>query len=364
MDPKEQIIKTVYEDLSSAACYSGIDAVLKEAKKYNKSITKKDVQNVLIEQKSYTLHKPRRIKYKRLKTIPIGFMTNMQADLADFQRISKYNDGFRYLLVTVDILSRQIFVTPVKSKSSPDMIIAFRNLFKKTPIIPQFLFTDKGMEFQAKELKEFYKKNYIIKQVAQSPDVKAAMAERAIRTIKTRLYKYFTHMETLRWVDIIDKIVLAINNNVNRTIKMRPNDVTFDNADVLWNRLYNQENNQATKNFKYKIGDNVRIGKAKKEFEKGYLPNYTDEVFTIDSVKTGQFPANYRLIDQKGEEILGKFYNEELSKVGHSVEKPTAYSIEKVLSTRMRKGKPEYLVQWKNLPLKKATWIRNSDIII
>lgn len=367
----EEIVKNAYENLNSVSCYSGIDSVYREAKKQNPKLTKKDVENALVKIKSFSLHKPRRIRFKRLKTIPIGYMTHMQADLADFQRVSAHNDGYRYLLVCVDVLSRQIYVAPVHSKSSDDMIKAFSAVFKTTPMIPQFLFTDKGLEFQAKELKRFYAKSQLIKQVAQSPDVKAAMAERTIRTIKTRLYKYFTHKETVRWVDVIDKLVDSLNHSINRSIKMRPADVNFENGDALWDRLYGSANNRSLRKQRLKtrlphsIGDHVRIAKAKKDFEKGYLPNYTQEVFTIENVKKNESPQNYRLIDQNGQEIVGKFYKEELSRAVPDPQRlAKRYIIEKVLATRTRKGQPEYLVKWEHMPIQKAVWIRRSDIII
>lgn len=361
---REAIIKKVFTDLKSPACYSSAENVFKEARKFDKSLSLEAVRRELEKYKTYTLHKARRIKFKRLKTIPSGFMTDMQADLADFQRVAKYNDGFRYLLVGIDVLSRRIFTAPVKSKSSKDMIMAFNVLFQKTPELPQYLFTDKGVEFQAKDMKTYFSKKNILKRVAQSPNVKAGFAERCIRTIKTRLYKYFTDTETLRWVDAVDRIVASLNKTRHRITRMRPIDVNFDNADELWEYLYSNANNAVKKDPRFKEGDTVRISKAKKEFEKGYLPNYTSELFTVDVVKKNQDPSNYRLVDMKGEEIIGKFYNEELARTNPGAEDKRHYEIEKVLESRTRAGKPEYYVKWKGLPLKFATWIRRSDIII
>lgn len=356
-----KIMKNVFTNLKSPACYSSIENVYQESKKTDPLLTRKKVEEELSKSRTYTIHKTKRIRFKRMKTVPIGFMTDMQADLADFQKVSKENDGYRYLLVGVDVLSRRVFTAPVKSKSSKDMRKAFDILLKKTPEFPQFLYTDKGVEFQAKEMKEYFIKHNIQKHVTQSPDVKAAVAERFIRTIKQRLYKYFTEKQTLRWLDAVDSIVNALNHTKNRSTQMRPVDVNFTNAHELWTRLYGHESS-VNKKSKFKEGDHVRISKAKKAFEKGYLPNFTNEIFTIDTVKKRKEPINYRLTDAKGEEILGKFYKEELSKTTAQESPRRIFKIEKVLDKRIRGGKPEYYVKWEGLPLKNATWIRNSDI--
>jgi hypothetical protein len=351
-----EVIKKVYTDLNSPACYSTPAKVYKVAKSIDPNITLKDVEDYLTTVKSYTLHKPRRVAFKRLKTVPVGYMTNLQADLADFQKVAKHNDGYRYLLVTIDVLSRQIFVAPTKSKSSKDMVVAFDKVFAKMPYVPQYLFTDKGVEFQAKEMMAYYKKKDVQKHVAQSPDVKAAIAERCIRTIKMRLYKYFTENQSLRWVDVIDSIVDALNHSMHRTIKMRPADVNLANAEELWDRMYGDLYKPKPKSPKYEVGDTVRISKEKKAFQKGYVPQFSREIFKVDAVKTSKDPTNYRLVDEKGEEIVGKFYNEEFSKAVPET-RPT-YEIEKVLQTRMRAGRPEYLVKYKGHT--NTMWVRKS----
>ena len=84
---------------------------------------------------TYTLHKPRRVNFPRRPTIPAGYMTNLQADLADFQSLEADNNHNRFLLVGIDVLSRHIFAAATKSKSSKDMQAAFDVLFEKMPML-------------------------------------------------------------------------------------------------------------------------------------------------------------------------------------------------------------------------------------
>uniref|UniRef100_A0A914HAK1 Integrase catalytic domain-containing protein n=1 Tax=Globodera rostochiensis TaxID=31243 RepID=A0A914HAK1_GLORO len=106
--------------------------------------------------------------------------SDVQADLADFQALSRKNSGNRYLLLAIDVLSRRMFGAPVKSKKPADMKRAFVELFGQMPKLPETLYTDRGLEFVAKPLKEFYAEKGI-KKFETSSKKKAAVAERAIR---------------------------------------------------------------------------------------------------------------------------------------------------------------------------------------
>lgn len=116
------------------------------------------------------------------------------------QKIANENDGFNYFLVGVDVFSRMMFATPVKTKSSTHMITAFNRLLAQMPKKPWRIYSDKGKEFIASAVVAHLDENGIDKITTQSSDVKAAVAERAIRTIKGRLYKYFTQEKTVKFV--------------------------------------------------------------------------------------------------------------------------------------------------------------------
>ena len=112
--------------------------------------------------------------------------------------------------------------------------------------------------------------------------------------------------------------------------------------------------------FQFNVGDKVRIAKYKGVFEKGYLPNFTEEIFTI-KYKISSQPPTYRIQDCDKEEISGVFYEPELVKV---VKTDDIYKIEKVLRKRKRKGQTELLVKWLGYPDKFNQWIKESDLRI
>ena len=71
---------------------------------------------------------------------------------------------------------------------------------------------------------------------------------------------------------------------------------------------------------KLKVGDFVRLSTVKGTFEKGYLPNWTREIFEIKGIDR-QKPIMYTVQDLKGQEIQGRFYTEELQKVSKEINK-------------------------------------------
>ena len=122
------ILNQLYTNPKSAAGFSGVNNLLIEARKVNPKVTKKQVEEYLERSTIYTLNKPRRLRFKRLKTFCLGYCTDLHADLGDFQKLSRKNSGYKYLLLAVDVLSRKFFAAPVKSKNFKDMKNAFEQV--------------------------------------------------------------------------------------------------------------------------------------------------------------------------------------------------------------------------------------------
>ena len=135
---------------------------------------------------------------------------------------------------------------------------------------------------------------------------KSVIAERFIRALKTRIYKYMTSMSKNVYIGKLDGIVDEYNNTYHRTIKMKRADVK-DNTYTDFNKEVND------KDPKFKVGDHVRISKYKTVFAKEYTPNWSEEAFVIKKVKN-TLPWTYVTYDLNGEEITGIFYQKELQR--------------------------------------------------
>ena len=107
---------------------------------------------------------------------------------------------------------------------------------------------------------------------------KSVVAERFIRTLKSKIYKYMTSISKNVYIDKLDDIVDKYNNTYHTTIKMKPIDVK-DNTYINTSKEINN------KDPKFKVGNHVRISKYKNILAKGYMPNWSEEVFVIKKVK-------------------------------------------------------------------------------
>ena len=362
MEHLKQTLDRLYNDPSSPSAFAGVERLWEAAKEeLGPNVKKKDIARYLEGHRTYSLMRPRRVRFPRAKTVAAGFMTDVQADLADLQSLAKHNKGHRYLLVAVDVLSKRIFVVPLKTKGSEDMLEAFKILISKMPMAPHRIFSDNGKEFKNKLLNDYFKKEEIEKYESKSTSVKASIAERAIRTIKQRLYRYFSQKQTMVWVDIIEKIIDGINRSKSRVHGLRPIDVNFKNAQQIWKKIYGNllSAKQRKVKSKFKEGDFVRMSRDKGIFEKGYLPNYGDEILEIDKVKNRSRPVRYKLRDETGDKFLGTFYREELAPVRKDEE--TEYRV-RVIRERKKGGEKELLVEYIGYP--GQYWIPASDLVV
>lgn len=314
----------------------------------NPFLRNKLLKQWLISQNTYTLHKPSRWKYYRRRIVALGINHMWEADLIDFSKLDKENDGYRYVLAIIDVFSKRADAIPLENKQPQTVRKGFEKIIAKSKFLAtnpisdkpvQILRTDSGSEFQA-NFREYLTSKGIFHLLALNPDVKASCVERWIRTLKSRLYKYFTHKGHHRYINVLPALLQSYNNRYHTSIKMAPMQVSLKNQDDVRKHLYGTTNwlesiedpnplrnpppffGNRTQLFVR--GQSVRIQKFKNIFAKGYLPNFTSEIFTIKqkhSLNTKQKPKHYQpclysLTDSNGENIRGKFYAEELSRVG------------------------------------------------
>ena len=105
-----------------------------------------------------------------------------------------------------------------------------------------------------------------------------------------------------------------------------------------------------------KVGDKVRISRTKSTFEKGYLPNWSEELYVVDNVQK-TIPVTYKLKDSLGEVIEGSFYQQEIQKSNQDV-----YRVEKVIRKKKINGVDHALVKWSGYSEKHNQWIPVKDL--
>ena len=146
------------------------------------------------------------------------------------------------------------------------------------------------------------------------------MVERVNRTIKSRIQKYFYKSKTKNWIDIIDKVVDNYNNTPHSSIGVAPNQVSENNKNEVYKRLYPDINLRTV--CKLKRGDRVRKILNKENFEKGYTKNWSEEIYIINKVKQSNGVCYYYLSDLANEKIPGIFYYYQLNLVSRNADSP------------------------------------------
>ena len=144
---------------------------------------------------------------------------------------------------------------------------------------------------------------------------KSVFAERFILTLKNMMWKHFTAVRNQKWNnDLLQAIVEKYNNKIHSSIKLTPLEAS-NNPELVKdvNHLNNHKNDSLKEKIKFKDDDYVRIFKYKKHFDKGFISKWTNEIFIIKKILNTN-PITYRIIDQSGEDIIGRFYTNELQR--------------------------------------------------
>lgn len=308
----DSALRKAYYDPGSPACFSGLRPVYIEAKKLYPKLTVDDVRLWLSSQDAYTLHKPVIRRFKHRRTITSGIAEQFQIDLADMSQLARYNNHIKYLLTCIDIFSKRAWAVPVKRKDSQSVAEAFKGIIAEQK--PKRVQSDEGREFLGRPFQQLLRNEGIRFFTSTNPDIKCSIVERFNRTLKSRLARYLTSANTNRYLDVLPSILKAYNNSYHKSIKCRPVDVTAANESQVWRTLYGGDSDIRYKHFKYQVGDRVRLAKKKGTFAKGYVPQWTDEVFII-SQRRMKDCAIYTVKDLQDELIHGFFYEQELQKI-------------------------------------------------
>ena len=235
-------------------------------------------------------------------------------DLIEYQRNDyRYaNNGYRFILVLIDVFTKKAYARPVKRKNKFEMSIAMNSILRELDHLPNTLITDEGLEFYNKHVEQVLD-TYAIHHYSIKTKMKASVVERFIRTLKSRLEKYFVQNNTKRWIDVLPQLIQNYNNTPHRTIGMSPNHVTDDNADKVFKKMFPDIHLEAKP--RLHIGDIVRKLTEKTIFDKGYKQSWSDELYQITQVKQSGGRVWYIISDMEGNRQSGIKYYWELNLV-------------------------------------------------
>jgi len=303
-----------------------------------------------LKQLSKELHKPARKNFLRLPVQSQGIRDIFAMDLADLPSLKDENDGYRYILVCLDVASRYAFAIALKDKKSATVLNAFKEIVKESGM-PKKIWTDQGSEFK-KDLSVFAS-SHKIKMYNSFAPFKVSIAERFNRTLKERMFQKFTELDTETWIDLLPDLLEEYNNSVNSGIGAKPIDA--------WKEKLPKKNvtvKRVIPKLEFMPGDWVRISRLKGTFEKGYSEKWSRELYQVVRADITQPIAMYSLEDELGEPIKGRFYKEELQKSDL-----LGKSVEKILKSRVGKNGDEIFVKFIGYPDKFNRWISAKDTL-
>ena len=206
------------------------------------------------------LHRPVRRKFKRRRVIAHGIDDIWACDLVEMKSFSKQNKGYKYILTIIDIFSKYGFMVPLKDKTGSSVAKAFQEVFKESGRKPNKIWTDKGKEFYNKNVRSVLGD---IELYSTENEEKSSVVERWNRTMREKLFKYFSANNTSIYYNILPELVRQYNSTKHSSINMTPTSASRkQNEPVVYKNLYGSKRESAGK-AKFNLGDYVRIPKKK-----------------------------------------------------------------------------------------------------
>lgn len=317
----------------------------------------------------YTLHR----EYKKTSVNNPYFSyirrKNFQADLISVMSLKNANDGINYLHLIVDIFSRKIWVIPQKDKSARTTMNALRDWLDdiaNDSHPEKQLLTDSGREYKNAICRALFN-NYNVKHDTSRNVHKAALAERANKTLQTVLYKYLTDKGEERYIDVLGDLVRSYNNRPHRSLDQHsPNFADKKAHELLIRGLhasrYAKRHKIGGRKKKFSIGNTVRVktyGTGINTARRAYLQQFKGELFTVEKINTIlPVPMYFIKSMDTEEEIAGGFYANELQRI-----RGDSFKIEEVLRRRRVRGITEYYVKWKYFGPNWNSWVKETDLV-
>lgn len=307
---REKILREYYNP-QSVGGFGGINR-LRHSLKNRVRIS--EIKSTLQTSPTYTKHKSSLHAYPRRKYNVHTSNYLWQADLLVLPKYSKQNKNYKYILTCIDVFSKKGYAIPIKHKTGEEVTASFKTILNNAKTKPKFLQTDMGLEFENAKFRMLLSANDN-KHFTVHSDKKASVVERFNRTLMMRLHKYFDYTGKFNYIDVLADILSSYNNSPHRTIGCSPNSVNKYNEMDVWLKTNKDLYTKAYKKPKsVNVGDMVRIKVPKSTFQKGYEPNYSQDLYKVTEILSTK-PVTYKLVDADGENLLGIFYSNEISKV-------------------------------------------------
>lgn len=329
-------------------------------------ISRPRAKKLLEHIEGYTLHR----EYKKPRVYnPYyvhGRREQVQGDLIDISSISAHNNGVKFLLLLIDIFTKKIWVYPLKNKTAASVSRALARWLASLRVIPDKLMTDQGLEFKNRPVQNLLQRRGVEWQPAYGT-LKAAIAERANKSLQVLIYKYLTEKETLRYVNKLTALVSTYNKRGHRTLEgMSPLEAdkprNENHVRAVFHQRYADIARHRKSSLPFRVGDLVRLKtlakKAISSSARAYAEQFHGEYYRIVRINRTLPIALYYLKSlDTGERIDGGLYANELQR-----QRGNLWKIERVLARRTRRGVRQIKVKWKYFSDRWNEWIPEANV--
>jgi hypothetical protein len=294
-------------------------------------ISRRVVNSFLNKQESYQMNRQLQINRHEKPINAKERGIRRQIDLIDFRNVSRQNSNYNWILTIIDVFSRYAWAYPLKNKSAEEVLRALKlHCETEGNGHPHIWQADNGSEFKSVVERYLNRHSKLIHSTAYKPSTQGKI-ERLNKTIKSRLFANMARDQTKRWVDYLSHVVELYNNSYHTQIKTKPiiahNDERYK---PIINALTDKQNKKTFHKHPplpaVKKGDEVRLaytvfieGRRDATFRKGYLPNWSKELYTVETVSKGNIPQYTVSLD--GEMLAGVRRRHELLLVDEVVRK-------------------------------------------
>ena len=370
-EKRQKKLEELYENPESISSFSGVKNLYNHAKKYIPDISLIEVKNFLKSVDAYTLHKLTPKRFPTQKIIAAKPKVIVSLVLIDMSKLAKYNDSITFLMFFIDVYSKKITVIKLKDKNKSSILKGLIHFFKLNDNWRYSrIYSDFEPSLYSKQVRVYLKTNNKILYSNSSIERKNSIAEANLKTLKHKIYKYLTHYNTHKYIDVLDKLVSSLNNKNHSSFKnkyLTPNLLHEVKQRMFLNEQFHnmygikptvKQNTVQS----LKIGTHVRIPsthRTQNKFYKGYNISNTGEIFKIKSINKNRTPHTYKLVDFYNEPIIGSFYKQELTPAILKDLYPIHILKKKI---NPKTGLTNYLISYQNWPDSYNEWVTSDKI--
>ena len=273
----DKILKKAYTDPSNPLSFGGLQRL-----KQIKYVTKKDLEKFSEEEPVYHKFKNIRKNFQRASVIYRGIDKHWSTDVMHLTKLAEYNDNVKYILVTIDAVSKFVWLKPLFTVTGIEVANKFEQIIIESFRLCEVLQSDSGPEYMNSNFSAICN-FYNIKHFSNFSEKKAFFAERYIRQLAERIWRYLYINKTWRYIDKLQDFASSYNNRIHSKTGYKPVEVNMENEALIMTKLNKAIKKQKPKP-KFKKNDFVRLAYMKQPFQKSYTQSFTDTTYIIDKV--------------------------------------------------------------------------------